>query len=210
MPAKKIKVIALDTPAAEESAAGEAPTEAQGMDEVMNNIQTENTSLEETTAEVPVPQEPAAKAAAKRKPRATKKTSLDYELLVPPEKAPPAPPAPTPEPEPEPVAEKVAAEKETCPDCGKLVSAKTLKYSHKANCKASKAPEQDSMYSGILDDKDPVGRDERLQKKLEHIAKVTAASPEPQDDLFSKLAMIRQARLEKKMNQYAKLTAQIF
>ena len=70
MPAKKIKVIALDTPAAEESAA-EAPTEAQGMDEVMNNIQTENTSLEETTAEVPVPQEPAAKAAAKRKPRAT-------------------------------------------------------------------------------------------------------------------------------------------
>ena len=183
MPAKKIKVIALDTPAAEESAA-EAPTEAQGMDEVMNNIQTENTSLEETTAEVPVPQEPAAKAAAKRKPRATKKTGLDYELLVPPEKAPPAPPAPTPEPEPEPVAEKVAAEKETCPDCGKLVSAKTLKYSHKANCKASKAPEQDSMH--------------------------TAASPEPQDDLFSKLAMIRQARLEKKMNQYAKLTAQIF
>ena len=45
MPAKKIKVIALDAPVADEPST-EAPTEAQAMDEVINDIQTESTGLD--------------------------------------------------------------------------------------------------------------------------------------------------------------------
>ena len=55
----------------------------KGMNEVINDIQTENTGVDETTVEVSMPEEPVAKPAAKRKPRATKKTGLDYELLTP-------------------------------------------------------------------------------------------------------------------------------
>ena len=126
MPAKKIKVIALDTPSNEEAAA-EAPTESQSMDEVIDDIQADsnNTNLDESTVEVSVP-EPKAKAKAKRQPKKAAKE-------------PPAP-APTPEPAQEVKAEPVvdACQRTNCPDCGKTVSAKTLKYSHKANCKATK------------------------------------------------------------------------
>ena len=81
MPAKKIKVVALEPPVADEPAA-EAPTEAQGMDEVIDNIETENTSLDETTAEVPaVLEEPKAKAKAKakapRKPKSVKEVTIE-------------------------------------------------------------------------------------------------------------------------------------
>ena len=187
MPAKKIKVIALDTPANEETAA-EAPTESQGMDEVINDIQADsnNTNLEESTVEVSVP-EPKAKAKAKREPK----------------KAAKEPPAPAPTPEP---AQEVKAEPDvdacgrtTCPDCGKTVSAKTLKYSHKANCKALKPkaaqPSSDSLYSGMLDDHDPVGRDDRLQKRFENIA--------------DRIPYDRQVRMEQKMQRIARLAAHI-
>ena len=186
MPAKKIKVIALDTPANEETAA-EAPTESQGMDEVINDIQADsnNTNLEESTVEVSVP-EPKAKAKAKREPKKAAKE-------------PPAP-APTPEPAQEVKAEPVADAKETCPDCGKSVSAKTLKYSYKANCKALKPkvvqPYTDSLYSGMFDDPNPVGRDERLQNRFENIA--------------SRMRYDKQSRLEQKLQRIAKLTSQIF
>ena len=194
MSAKKIKVIALDTPANEETAA-EAPTESHGMDQVINDIQagSNNTNLEESTVEVSVP-EPKAKAKAKAK-REPKKTSLDYEIL--------APPAPTPTPTSEPAQEvkagPVADAKETCPDCGKSVSAKTLKYSHKANCKAVKPKvvqsSTDSLYSGMLDDHDPVGRDDRLQKRFENIA--------------DRIQYDRQVRMEQKMQRIARLAAHI-
>ena len=185
MPAKKIKVIALDTPANEETAA-EAPTESQGMDEVINDIQADsnNTNLEESTVEVSVP-EPKAKAKAKREPKKAAKE-------------PPAP-APTPEPAQEVKAEPVADAKETCPDCGKSVSAKTLKYSHKANCKALKPkaaqPSSDSLYSGMLDDHDPVGRDDRLQKRFENLS--------------DRIQYDRQVRMEQKMQRIARLAAHI-
>ena len=182
MPAKKIKVVALEPPVADEPAA-EAPTEAQGMDEVINNIETENTSLDETTAEVPLMiEEPKAKAKAKakatRKPKAVKEVTIEE---------PPAP-APTPEPAQEVKAEPTSAEKAICPDCGKTVSAKTLKYSHKANCKASKTQQPESAVA------QPTPFDN---------------STSPQDDLLNRMAYIRQARMQRKMEQYSRLTSQI-
>ena len=71
--------------------------------------------------------------------------------------------------------------------------------------KQKAVPDQSSMYSGILDDKDPVGRDERLQNKLEHIAKVTAEEP----DFMSQVLQHRAERMQRKAERYAKLSAQI-
>ena len=163
MPAKKIKVIALDTPANEETAA-EAPTESQGMDEVINNIQADsnNTNLEESTVEVSVP-EPKAKA--KREPKKAAKE-------------PPAP-APTPEPAQEVKAEPVvdACQRTNCPDCGKTVSAKTLKYSHKANCKATKQapiPRSQSDLPFPPEDRMHYDRHARMEEKMQRIAKLTS------------------------------------
>ena len=185
MPAKKIKVVALEPPVADEPAA-EAPTEPQGMDEVINNIETENTSLDETIAEVPLMiEEPKAKAKAKatRKPKAVKEVAIEE---------PPAP-APTPEPAQEVKAEPVvdACQRTVCPDCGKTVSAKTLKYSHKANCKAIKTKQSEEP-------------------------PVAPAQPTPfdnsttaQDDIFSKLAAIRADNMQRKIYRYSRLSSQI-
>ena len=194
MPAKNIKVVALEPPVADEPAA-EAPTEAQGMDEVINNIETENTSLDETTAEVPLMIEESLpcesetkgpKAKAKAKAKATRKPKAVKEVTI---EEPPAP-APTPEPAQEVKAEPVvdACQRTVCPDCGKTVSAKTLKYSHKANCKASKTQQPESAVA------QPTPFDN---------------STSPQDDLLNRMAYIRQARMQRKMEQYSRLTSQI-
>ena len=57
---------------------------------------------------------------------------------------PPAPPAPTPPAPPAPTKEK-QEEKATCPDCHKVMSAKSLKYSHANNCKARAPPKQEPV-----------------------------------------------------------------
>ena len=165
--------------------------------------------------EVSVPdEEPAPKAKAKRKPRAPK-------VVVEPEPPTPEPEPDTPEPEPptpEPV--KKVSEKETCPDCGKLVASKTLKYSHRANCKVLKQKPmptgEEAIYREILNDPNPVGRDDRLQAKLEQIAKMNA-QPEPKvtDNIHFLQAMLgrdmsnRDARLQQRMQRIAKLTESI-
>ena len=77
MPSKKIKVIALDTPAAEEPVTDSTATEAEGLNDVINDIQAESSSLDESTVEVPLPEEPEAKPAAKKKARAPKKSNED-------------------------------------------------------------------------------------------------------------------------------------
>ena len=48
----------------------------------------------------------------------------------------PTPPAPTKEKQ---------EEKATCPDCHKVMSAKSLKYSHANNCKARAQPKQEPV-----------------------------------------------------------------
>ena len=55
MPSKKIKVMALDTPAAEEPVTDSTATEAEGLTDVINDIQAESSSLYESTVEVALP-----------------------------------------------------------------------------------------------------------------------------------------------------------
>jgi hypothetical protein len=188
MPAKKIKVIPLDTSVAEPSVETEQHPEATGMNEIMNEIKSENTSLDETAVEVPLPEEESVpvtepKPKAKRKPREPKKEAV-------------AETVPESLPEPEPVqdvkteqVEKPKADKETCPDCGKLVSAKTLKYSHKANCKANK--EQPTITRA-----EPLTED--VAQDMVH------------NEVLNRMADARAARMQKKLDRFAKLTSQAF
>jgi hypothetical protein len=201
MPAKKIKVIPLDTPVAEPSVETEQHPEATGMNEMINEIKSENTSLDETAVEVPLPEakeeesvpisEPKPKA--KRKPREPKKEAVVEAV---PESLPEGSQTKGTESLPEPVqdvkteqVEKPKADKETCPDCGKLVSAKTLKYSHKANCKANK--EQPTITRA-----EPLTED--VAQDMVH------------NEVLNRMADARAARMQKKLDRFAKLTSQAF
>ena len=69
-------------------------------------------------------------------------------------------------------------EKVSCPDCGRKVSAKTLKYTHMNNCKAFKAEQQ--VHSAVVyqeetvEDKMQRRRAQRLQQKEERIQSLIA------------------------------------
>ena len=195
MPAKKIKVIALDAPTIEQPVE-EPATEAQGMDEVINDIQTVGSDLDQTTVEVSMPEEsaplpcdsesiPEPKAKSKRKARSPKEVvSLVSE------------PQGKEAVEEAPVVEETAPEtkasdgKKTCPDCGKLVSVKTLKYSHKANCKASKVKDERGDDQPVVNQMDPPFQDTN-------------------DEVLLRMAQAREARMRKKIEQFAKLRAHI-
>ena len=188
MPPKKIKVIALDAPTIEQPVE-EPATEAQGMDEVINDIQTVGSDLDQTTVEVPMPEEsaplpcdsesiPEPKAKAKRKARSPKEV---VSLVS--------------EPQGKEVVEeasetKASDGKKTCPDCGKLVSVKTLKYSHKANCKASKVKDERGDDQPVVNQMDPPFQDTN-------------------DEVLLRMAQAREARMRKKIEQFAKLRAHI-
>ena len=110
----------------------EVKTEAEQLTEVINEVKAE---VEE--AVVPVV-EPVVEPKPKAKPKAKAKAKA-----VP-------PPEVTPEPiVEEPVIEEVA--KASCPDCGKQMSAKTLKYSHKCTT-AKVAPVVTSRIVEIVED----------------------------------------------------------
>ena len=90
------------------------------------------------------------------------------------------------EPEPEPMKEEEKPKKDdkvVCPDCGRKVSAKTLKYTHKNNCKAFKEqqqPQQQLPHSAVvyqedtLEEKMQRRREQRLQQKDERIQSLIA------------------------------------
>ena len=79
----------------------------------------------------------------------------------------------------EPVVEKVS-----CPDCGKKVSAKTLKYTHKNNCKANK----EKVHGGVC-----------YQK-----------AEEEEEDLDTKMQKLRRKRMELKAEKMSQLAASAF
>ena len=131
---RKAKVIAVPIEQQEEEVAigsgDEVKTEAQEMAEIINEVK-DDEPVSEPIVEASVP-EPKPKAKAKAKPR-TKKT-VEVEK---------------PEVEVEASLDEVVAEvtlpveskvesKVECPDCGKQMSAKTLRYSHGPNCSAKK------------------------------------------------------------------------
>ena len=60
-------------------------------------------------------------------------------------------------------------EKVVCPDCGRKVSAKTLKYTHKNNCKAFKEqqqPQQQLPHSAVVYQEDTL--EEKMQRRRAH------------------------------------------
>ena len=146
---RKAKITAVPIEQKEESIPSgeeEVKTDAQLMTEITNEVnapeglivaqlvteQEEEVPVIEDLVEVQVP-----KAKAKRAPRAKPSVVAEpVEQVVEPD-------ATEPEvAEPEVVESKVDA-KIACPDCGKQMSAKTLKYSHGPNCSSKKQKQGD-------------------------------------------------------------------
>ena len=124
-------------------------TDAQLMTEIINEVNTPvNTSSDEDKpeqeeeapviedlVEVPVPKAKAKRASqSSRTPMVAKPSVVaePVEQVVEPEVA-----------EQEEVVESKVDAKVACPDCGKQMSAKTLKYSHGPNCSSKKQKQED-------------------------------------------------------------------
>jgi len=158
MPRKaKIVAVPVDVPVeqpVEEAAAPEDKTDAEEMTNVINEIKTEDEPVAEPVTE-PV-DEPVVEPKPKRAPRA---------------KAPARKKVKEPEPEvvaveptleestvevtaPEEKPAPVVKDKVACPDCGKEMSAKTLKYSHVPNCmaKKQKADEEPTINEELIEE----------------------------------------------------------
>ena len=103
----------------------EVKTEAEERDELINEVKAE----EEPVAE-PLAIEDAPKPKAKRAPRAKAKAE------------PEAVPFEAPD-EPQEAERRAVADKVECPDCGKQMSSKTLRYSHAPNCAAKKKRQEE-------------------------------------------------------------------
>ena len=136
---RKAKVHAVPVEQGEESkpeglvVAGdvEVKTEAEQLTDVINEVKADAEEVVE-----PVVEEVKPKAKAKAKPKAKAKA------------------VPLPEVTPEPIVEEPVIEevvKASCPDCGKQMSAKTLKYSHKCTT-AKVAPIVTSRIVEIVED----------------------------------------------------------
>ena len=118
-------------------------TEAEQLTEVINEVKADAEEVADAPEEV-VEAKPKAKRASKAKAKA----------VPPPEVTPPPVVVLTQGPsdqreEPEPAVDEVA--KASCPDCGKQMSAKTLKYSHKCTT-AKVAPVVTSRIVEIVED----------------------------------------------------------
>ena len=95
-------------------------TDAEQMTEILQEVKEEP---REAVSEAPVVVKPKAKRASRAKPKEepVKEEPIEEQIL-------------TQEPKEEPKGD----DKVGCPDCGKQMSAKTLKYSHGPNCSIKK------------------------------------------------------------------------
>ena len=121
----------------------EVKTEAGQLTDVINEVNADADEVADAPEEVPVLTVPVAEPVeAKPKAKRTSKAKAKAE--------------PPPEVTPSPVVEEAAPArvedaKASCPDCGKPMSAKTLKYSHKC-VKSKVAPEVTSRIVEIVED----------------------------------------------------------
>jgi hypothetical protein len=134
MPRKsKITAVPLDKPEQEEGLARawtqeaetDAKTDAEQMTEIIQEVKE---VAEPAPVEEPV-KEKAKKATPKAKAKAKAKAEEPLEVQV---------EEPVAEVKEEAKTEAKSEAKVACPDCGKQMSAKTLKYSHVPNCTAKK------------------------------------------------------------------------
>lgn len=156
----------------------------------------------------PVDEVPNAKPKAKSKAKAK---------AAPVEDVKPEPVEPVEDVKPEPVVAEIehapAKKKEdkvTCPDCGRLVSAKTLKYTHKANCKSLKPKHPEEAHSAVCYQK---------EDKVEQPAQ--AAEPTPikeqptlleqyEESIEDRMRKVRMLKMQKKQERISNLAAQAF
>ena len=126
----------------------EQKTDAEQMTDIINEVNTAPQSdVPQLNAEEEVTEKPKPKARAKRAPSRGPSVRLKHNVIE-----------PEPEPEPEvqaelPVEEVKVDAKVECPDCGKMMSQKTLRYSHGPNCVAKKEkPQQEDNTQSVSDD----------------------------------------------------------
>ena len=165
MPRKaKIVAVPIDAPVAEpvEEAAPEVKTDAEEMTNVINEIKTEDQPVAEPVAE-PTAEPKPKRAPRGRAPSRKKVTEPEPEVVaVEPTVEETTVEVAVPEEKPVPVVK----EKVACPDCGKEMSAKTLKYSHAPNCtvKKNQSDEQPAAVSEEL-------IEELVKKRWDNVSK---------------------------------------
>ena len=111
----------------------EEKTDAEQMTEILQEVQQEpKEEQQEAVSDAPVAAKAKAKRASRAKPKEEpiKEEPLEDETLITIKVA--------DQMEQEPKEEAKIDDKVACPDCGKQMSAKTLKYSHVANCVTKK------------------------------------------------------------------------
>ena len=134
MPRKaKIVAVPVDAPAeetVEQAAAPEDKTDAEEMTNVINELKTDDQPVAEPVVEQEA--EPKPKRAPRAKAPTRKKVKEPEAEVVAVEPTVEETSVVVAVPEEKPAA--VVKDKVACPDCGKEMSAKTLKYSHAPNC----------------------------------------------------------------------------
>ena len=101
--------------------ASEEKTDAEQMTEIINEVKEERSEPQEAVSDAVVEVKPKAKRASRAKPKEEPVVEVPRE-----------------EPREEPKEEQKNDDKVNCSDCGKQMSAKTLKYSHGPNCSSKK------------------------------------------------------------------------
>jgi hypothetical protein len=172
---RKAKIVAVPVDAATvaepvEQTAQEDKTDAEEMTNVINEIKTEDQPVTQEVAE------PVAEPKPKRAPRAKAPSrkrvkELDAEVVD----VEPTLEETTVEvtlPEEKPAA--VVKDKVACPDCGKEMSAKTLKYSHAPNCVIKKKQSDETKTSALPPVAPTVSEElieELVQKRWDNVSK---------------------------------------
>ena len=158
----------------------EQQTEAQEMTEIINEVKDMPAEQADEPVDVdePVAAEPKAKPkrAPKPKPSITEVAPALNEITV------------TVDIPTEAKADATVSQKVSCPDCGKQMSAKTLKYSHVPNCPAKKQKEAnedmpvasstitDEMIEQEIEKRMANKRVERLNKRQKDLEKLVAGA----------------------------------
>ena len=109
-------------------ARSEEKTEAEQLNDIINEVKEEPPEEpQEAVSDAVVEVKPKAKRASRAKPKEEVKEE------------------PVEEPVEEPKEEEKIDDKVACPDCGKQMSAKTLRYSHGPNCASKKQKKEESQ-----------------------------------------------------------------
>ena len=117
-------------------------TDAEQMTEILQEVQQEpKEEPKETVSAAPVVVKPKAKRASRAKPKEEPEKEEQKEE---------AKEEPKEEAKEEPKEEHKGDDKVGCPDCGKQMSAKTLKYSHGPNCSSKKQKKGDEEFAKTL------------------------------------------------------------